>query len=294
MFELSVITDEVSQDFERVVEVGAEYGVTALEPRSVWDKPPQELTDEECRRVKQIADDAGMEICSIAAPFLKCDIGDEQQYNAHLQYLRRFCEMAHMWDCQIIRGFTFWKTGPAGSVWQQLIDSFEEPLEICAQEDVYLGIENEASTHIATAREAVQLYEAVNHPRLRAIWDPANEVFAEEGERPFPEAWQRMKPWVIHVHIKDAVKDPDAPEGARCVPVGDGGYIDYPGQFQALLDMDYAGACSLETHWRPDTELDSDLLNRPGGAAFSAGAETASRICLEKINNILADLSVGP
>ena len=32
MFDLSVITDEVSQDFEWVVEVGTEYGVTALEP----------------------------------------------------------------------------------------------------------------------------------------------------------------------------------------------------------------------------------------------------------------------
>ncbi len=292
MFKLSVITDEISQDIERVVAVGTEYGLTALEPRSVWDKPPQELTDDEVRNIKRAADDAGMTIAAIASPFLKCDLGDEQQYNTHLEYLKRFCDVAHMWDCQIIRGFTFWKTGPASAVWQQIIDAFEKPLQICEQEDVYIGIENEASTHIATAKEAAALYEAINHPRLRAIWDPANEVFAEEGELPFPDAWERMKPWLIHVHIKDAVKDADAPEGARCVPVGDGGYIDYPGQFQALLDMDYEGACSLETHWRPDAELDSDLLNRPGGAAFSAGAEEASRICLEKIHEIFSGLGI--
>lgn len=293
MFKLSVISDEISQDIERVVAVGAEYGLTAVEPRSVWDRPPQELTDDECARIKQIADDAGMAICCIAAPFFKCDLGDEGQYRTHLGYLKRFCEMAHMWDCQIIRGFTFWKSGPARAVWQQIIDAFEEPLAICEQEDVYLGIENESSTHIATAREAAALYEAVNHPRLRAIWDPANEVFADEGELPFPDAWERMKPWLIHVHIKDAVKDADAPEGARCVPVGDGGYIDYAGQFQALLDMGYEGACSLETHWRLDAELDKDLLNRPGGAAFSAGAEDASRICLEKIHEIFRGLGIG-
>ncbi len=292
MFKLSVISDEISQDIERVVEVGAEYGLTAIEPRSVWDKPPQELTDEECARIKQIADDAGMAICCIAAPLFKCDLGDDKQYRTHLEYLKRFCEMAHMWDCQIIRGFTFWKTGPASAVWQQIIDAFEEPMEICEREDVYIGIENESSTHIATAKEAAALYEAINHPRLRAIWDPANEVFADEGELPFPDAWERMKPWLIHVHIKDAVKDADAPEGGRCVPVGDGGYIDYPGQFQALVDMGYDGACSLETHWRLDTELDTDLLNQPGGAAFSAGAEDASRICLEKIQQIFADLGI--
>jgi len=289
MFKLGAITDEVSQDFERVVEVAGEYGLTALEPRSVWEKTPQELTDEDCRKIKQLADDAGLEICCIASPFLKCDLGDEGQYNTHLDYFRRFVQMAHMWDCQIIRGFTFWKTGPARDVWQQIIDAYEEPLRICEQEDVYIGIENEASTHIATAREAARLYEDINHPRLRAIWDPANEVSAEEGERPFPEAWERMKPWLIHVHIKDSVKDPEGPREARCVPVGEG-IIDYAGQFQALIDMGYDGVCSLETHWRPTTELDADLLNEPGGADFSSGAEIASRICLENINNILRDI----
>ena len=292
MFELSVITDEISQDIKRVVEVGSEYGLTAIEPRSVWNKAPQELTDDECRQIKQTADEAGMKVCCIAAPFFKCDIGDEDQYNTHIEYLKRFCEMAHMWDCQIIRGFTFWKTGPASEVWQQIVDSFDEPLAICEQEDVYLGIENEASTHLATAREAQRLYEAIDHPRLCAIWDPANEVFAEEGELPFPDAWERMKPWTIHVHIKDAVKDPDSAEGARCVAVGDGGLIDFHGQFQALLDMGYEGACSLETHWRPASELDRDLLDEPGGTAFSAEAEQASRICLDRLHDILADVGV--
>ena len=101
-----------------------------------------------------------------------------------------------------------------------------------------------------------------------------------------------MKPWVIHVHLKDAVKDPAAPDGARCVPIGDGGYIDFAGQFRALAEMGYAGACSLETHWRPSKELDTELLNRPGGATFSEGGEEASRICLANIDRILAELGL--
>ena len=121
---------------------------------------------------------------------------------------------------------------------------------------------------------------------MRAIWDPANEVYAEEGELPFPDAFERIKPWMVHMHVKDAVKDPQTGE-AKCVPIGDGGYIDYPGQFKALLEMGYEGVCSLETHWRPTEELDEDLLNRPGGSAFSATGEPATRICLEKLYGIL-------
>jgi sugar phosphate isomerase/epimerase len=226
----------------------------------------------------------------LAAPFFKCDLGDKDAYRQHLENLKRYAGLAHMWGCSIVRGFTFWKTGPAESVWQQLLDAFEKPVEICEAEDIYLGIENEASTHLATAREAAQFYSDLHQPRVRAIWDTANEVFAEGGELPFPDAFERMKPWIIHVHLKDAVKDPEAADGARCVPVGDGGYIDFPGQFRALLAMGYTGACSLETHWRPQKALDTDLLNRPGGAAFSEGGEEASRLCLANITRILDEI----
>jgi sugar phosphate isomerase/epimerase len=288
MFKISVISDEISQDFSRIIAVAQDFPILqGIEPRSVWDKGVAALTDEDCRTIKQMADDAGLAIVAVASPFFKCDLGDAAQYAQHLDYLRRFAAIAHMWDTLIVRGFTFWKTGPAAAVWEQLLDAFAEPLKICEQEDIYLGIENEASTHIATAAEAAQLYADLNHPRLRAIWDPANEVYAAHGERPFPDAWEKMKPWVIHVHLKDAVKDATLPDGARCVPVGDGGYIDFPGQFAALKAMGYNGACSLETHWRPSKELDTNLLNRPGGAAFSEGGEEASRLCLGNITRML-------
>jgi len=290
MFKLSVISDEISQDFERVLQVAQDYDVPQVEPRSVWDNPPQDIPDADVAKMQKLLEQYGMSVCCIASPFLKCDLGDEEQYQEHLGILRRCIELAHTFNCKIIRGFTFWRTGPPQDVWQQLLDAYEEPIKICEQEDVYIGIENESSTHIGSAGEAEQLYKAMASPRVRAIWDPANEVFAEGGELPYPTAFERMKPFLIHVHIKDAVKA-DTPEKGRCVPVGDGGYIDYPGQFQALIDMGYEGACSLETHWRPDEELDSDLLNQPGGAAFSATGEPASRICFENIKRILAGLN---
>jgi sugar phosphate isomerase/epimerase len=290
MFKLCVITDEVSQDLQRTIDLCKEFGVEGLEPRTIWDKPLAQLTDDDAKLVRKMADDNGMRVMSLASPFFKCDLGNQEHYDTHIGYLRRFAELCHMWDCKIIRGFTFWKTGPVENVWQQIIDAYAEPIRILEEEDLYIGIENEAATHIGAAHEAERLYKAIDSPRIRAIWDPANEVYAETGERPFPEAWERMKPWIIHIHIKDAVKDPESADGGRCVPIGDGGYIDYPGQFQALIDMGYEGACSLETHWRPAGEISGDLLNRPGGSAFSEGGEIASRICLENIKKIMEGL----
>ncbi|MCD6350565.1 MAG: sugar phosphate isomerase/epimerase [Armatimonadetes bacterium] len=285
MFKLGVISDEISQDFERVLQVLAEYEVPTVEPRSVWDKNPQELDAEDVARMKKLLNQYGISVCSIATPFLKCDMGDEEQYAQHLEILRRCLELAQELEAPVIRTFVFWRTAPAREVWQQLLDAYEVPVKMAEEAGVVLGMENEASTHLATAREAAEFCAAINHPRVRAIWDPANEVYADEGVLPFPDAFEQIKPWMIHMHIKDAVRGEDGQ--ARCVPVGDGGYIDYPGQFKALMDMGYEGVCSLETHWRPTEELDEDLLNRPGGAAFSATGEPASRICLEKIYAIL-------
>ena len=79
MFKLSVISDEISQDFQRVVDVCQEYEVPMVEPRSVWEKAPQDLTDDDVAKMKQILDAAGMSVSAIAAPFFKCDLGDADQ-----------------------------------------------------------------------------------------------------------------------------------------------------------------------------------------------------------------------
>jgi sugar phosphate isomerase/epimerase len=290
VLKLSVISDEISQDFARVLEVCREYDVPMVEPRSVWEKPPQALTDDDVRRMKRMLDEAGMRVACIASPFLKCELGNDEQYREHIGILRRCIEIGCFLGTNLIRGFTFWKTGPAANVWQQLLDAYEEPIAIAEAEDVYIGIENEASTHIATAAEAEAFYRDLDSARVRAIWDPANEVYADDGELPFPTAFERMKPNLIHVHLKDAVRDETGEP--HCVPIGEGGYIDYPGQLQALIDMGYEGACSLETHWRPAQQLDEALLNRPGGAQFSALGEEASRHCLDNLKRIIAGLRV--
>ena len=286
MFKLGVISDEISQDFERVLQVMSEYGVRHVEPRSVWDKAPQDLDGEDVARMKSLLAAYGAECCSIASPFLKCDLGDAEQYKHHLDILARCLRLAQELGAPLVRTFVFWRTGPARSVWQQLLDAYEEPVRMAERAGICLGLENEASTHLATARETAEFCSALNHPLVRVIWDPANEVFAEEGELPFPDAFERVRPWMVHMHVNDAVRDSVSGQ-PRCVPIGDGGYIDYVGQFRALLDMGYEGVCSLETHWRPSEELDRELLDRPGGQAFSATGEVASRICFEKLRALL-------
>ena len=52
MFKVGIIGDEASQDFQTVVDMAVEFNLDSIEVRSVWDKAPQELTDQDIDNMK--------------------------------------------------------------------------------------------------------------------------------------------------------------------------------------------------------------------------------------------------
>jgi len=280
MFKIGVITDEISQDFERAVQVASEYGLQTVEIRSTWEKPPHALQPADIARIKAILEPTGMTVSCIASPFYKCKLDDEAAIKEHHEILRRCIDLGHQLGTKLVRGFTFWDTGRTDDVWDIILANFQVPADIVDEMDAILAIENEAACSVGTGKQLDRMLTEINHPRIRAVWDPGNEVFAQGGERPYPDAYERVKSHMVHFHLKDAIYDEEKGK-TRCVAVGEG-IIDYPGQLRALLASDYQGSVSLETHWRPE-HLTDEQINRPGGAAFSAKGEYASRVCIESI-----------
>ena len=287
MFKLGVISDEISQDFQTVVDVSKEFNLKAIEVRSVENKPPQALTDADIAMIKSKLDGTGIVICGIATPFYKCDIDSPEERKQHLQILRDCVKVAHKLDTDLLRCFAFWRTDDTEARWQEILDAYEEPLKIAENEGVRIGMENEYSTQLSTATLTRKFIDDINKPYVGAIWDPANELYAPNGLTPYPNAYEVLKDVLFHAHMKDGARD-DKGE-MTSVPVGEG-LIDWNGQFQRYIDDCYDGFLTLETHWRPKARLSEAVLNRPGGAAFSEAGEEATRYCLTKINDMLAKL----
>lgn len=290
MFKLSVFTDEISQDFERAVAVASEYRLDGVEIRSVWDKPPQQLDNRDIREIREILKGTGLKVASIASPFFKCHLGNAEERKEHIQILERCSRLADALECSIIRGFTFWRETPVENHWQDILAAFAEPLTLLEKYDKTLAIENEASTMVGTGTRLARFLGDLNTDRVAAMWDPANCIYDDEDrEIPFPDGYEAVKHRMRHMHLKDALRDPASNE-PRCVPIGEG-LVDYRAQFPALVADGYDGFVSLETHWRP-TALDEEQLNRPGGAAFSKEGEYATRVCLDNLFRMLADLGL--
>lgn len=290
MFKLSVFTDEVSQNFERAVSVAVEYGLDGVEIRSVWDKPPQSLDNNDIREMRELLKGTGLKVCAIASPFYKCHLDNAKERDEHLEILRKCARLADAFECSIIRGFTFWREKPVSSHWTEILASFAEPINLLKKYDKTLAIENEASTMIGTGASLSRFLCELNSDRVAAMWDPANSIYDDdEVEIPFPDGYNALRGRMLHMHLKDALRDPVTRE-PKCVPIGEGA-VDFAGQLAALAADGYEGFLSLETHWRP-TALTEDQMNKPGGSAFSQEGEYATRVCLDNLMRILKELQL--
>ncbi|MCS7192103.1 MAG: sugar phosphate isomerase/epimerase [Armatimonadetes bacterium] len=281
---LAVITDEVSQDLTKVLELAKEFGLTGIEIRSVWNKGPHELEKTEIELIRRLISDYNVEVCSIASPFFKCDYGDEEQYRNHMEILRKCIDLAGELNAPIVRIFTFWLKPPFPS-WDEIVERLYSAVKLVEKTNLILGIENEPSTMATNAKKVVEVLRRLNHSQVKAVWDPGNDVFDPDREIPYPDGYEIVKPWIVHIHIKDGRWN-DEEKRFVPTPIGDG-EVDYLGQFSALVRDGYKGYLSLETHWRPTSQLPEEIVQMPKGEQFSYMGDVATRECLTKLIKIL-------
>lgn len=284
-FPVAVITDEFTQDFERVCRTAVEMGIPALELRTIWDKNIVDMNDEEVHQVEYLAKELGLKVVSIASPVFKCTLPDggdidhrfEQDafHSAHIyedqpRILARSLELANVFEAPIVRVFSFWRTVEPAKITSRIIEALQGAIEKAAAAGVKIGLENEHACNIATASESAPVLDAIQHPNFGLVWDPANCYIA--GEVPYPDGYGRLAAnRILHVHAKDGVLAP----GSDRMTWGDvgAGEVDWTGQLSAMVRDGYAGMVSLETHW-----------GGPGGDKFKG-----STICAKSLQRLVAE-----
>lgn len=258
-FPIAAITDEFSPDLETALNAMKEVGMTGAELRTVSGKNIVDLTDEQLDRTIAMVREAGLEIVSIASPVLKCELPDAPEIDARFQQDRfaapygyqdqprltaRSLEVARRTGARILRVFSYWRTVRPEACFERVVEALGRLVEEAARHGVIVGLENEHACNIATGAETARLLDAVEHPGLQVVWDPANALVS--GETPYPGGYEKLPAHRIgHVHAKDC-----RVEGHRPVwgPLGEGA-IDWQGQIAALVRDGYRGWVSLETHW---------------------------------------------
>lgn len=282
-FQLSVITDEVSQDLETAVSFAREFGLSAVELRSVYERGPFAYTREDLGKIKALVKAAGLTVCCISAPFFKCDLEDKGEIERHIEGLKYCMEYSHDLGCGLIRGFSFWAKGPLEGKEEAIAEQFQRPIELLKDAGMRLALEFDPSVYACNSEKLARLLSIIDSPQVAALWDPGNELYAPVPLQPYPYGYELLKSRIAHIHLKDAVRDgKETISAAMCR-----GQVDYEGQFRALAEDGYEGYLSLETHHRLQKSISEELLQLPGGSEFSDGGLEASRESMQYLLELL-------
>jgi L-ribulose-5-phosphate 3-epimerase len=262
-FRLSVINDEISQDFDHACSVAAnDFGLSWIEIRAMWGKNITDLGSDEVDRARKILEKYKLRVTDIASPLFKVNWpGAPQsshgpkrdQFHADFDFkqqdsvLGRCIDLAKAFQTDRIRCFDFWRLDDPKPYRASINDKLRQAAQSCAKHNLILLLENEMACNTGSGPEAAEVMGQITEPNFMLNWDPGNSAtFA--GDTPYPNDYNRLpKHRIGHCHCKDTTRKPD--DKWEWAPVG-GGVIDWVGQFRAFQRDGYHHAVSLETHWR--------------------------------------------
>ena len=280
--QISVVTDEISQDFERALDVAVEYNITTVDVRSLWNKNIALLNENELIKMKKALDKRNMHINVITSPFGRCVLPSSRlstnkkksllrntKYNLGL--FERIIEIADFFETPNIRIFSFFqkRKDKVKEKWEEMIELLTPYVKKAEDLDKILLLENDYLLMVANIENTKRFFEDLNSEALKLILDPGN--YYMEGDATTPEAYSYFyeKDLVKHIHVKDPKYMIPGITGIFTV-VGEG-KIDYESLFKQAIDCDYKGYFCLETH---------ALRNK----------ENISKKSLKNMYNILKDL----
>jgi sugar phosphate isomerase/epimerase len=261
-FKLSVITDEITQDFGRALEIASrEFGLAYVEIRTLWDRNIINLDEKEMTEVRRLLKKYELQVTDIASPLYKTDwagapkskyspekpqFGADYSFAEQREVLERSVAVSKALGCNRIRCFDFWRLEDPKPFRAEMDEKLRETAAAVASKNLTLLLENEFACNTATGAETARTLQAVQAPNFLLNWDPGNAAY--RGEIAYPDGFEKLpKERIGHMHCKDVVRKADG--SYEWAAMGQG-TIDYTGQFRALLKMGYAGTMSLETHWR--------------------------------------------
>ena len=276
MAKLSAFADEVTEDFKAQVEFLAGEKVGHIEPRFINKKNIMDLTKGELDEARTMIRDHGLKVSAIGSPIGKVRL--DEPFEPHLDKFKHAVDLALFFETPFIRMFSYY--APEGKdindYREQVMERMAAKVEVLADADVTMVHENEAHIYGHTADNCIDLVKTIDSPKLRLVYDPANFVWGEKMTNNVEVCWPVMKPYVVHIHIKDW-KLGAADVGS--IP-GEG-----DGQIRELLTelaaINYEGCMTMEPHLQKGGQFGGSTGPDLFSKAIAAVREIAADVGLE-------------
>jgi len=264
---LGVITDGISTDLEHALKVMNETGIEHAELQFVWDKEIGDQTEEEIQRIKKLVAQYNVKVPCITRhnfvglPVMTTEPEDEA-YQKHLAGLKRCINIAKELGTTLVRVMSCRKEmiifGSNGAekwvastgAWEKLLKLMEAPVKLAEDEGITLAVETGNNAMVTSGWLGRKLIDDLGTEHLKIIWDIPNTLYCTEV--PFPDAYEEIRDYIAHIHIKDCQANISRATVRFC-PLGEGDMAPYLEDIASALRNDgYQGVVSLESVYRPD------------------------------------------
>jgi sugar phosphate isomerase/epimerase len=236
--------DEASLDIEGQISVTKELGWQGIEIRRVGEKVHfDDVDDDEFKRIKEKLDEGGIYIpCygSQIANWARPVTGD---FDLDVQELKRIMPRMQQTKTPYVRIMSYPNKGLEEGEWKkEVLRRIKELSKMAEDGGVVLVHENCDGWANLGPEQTLEMLSVVNSPALKLVFDTGNPVVHNQDAFEF---YQKVKDHVVHMHIKDYVKESGDKE--KAVYPGEG-----QGQVQKivqdLIKSGYDGWYSMEPH----------------------------------------------
>ena len=275
MAKLSAFADEVTEGFRGQVEFLAQEKVGYIEPRFIDKKNIMDLNQGELKEARQMIQDHGLKVSAIGSPIGKVRL--DEPFEPHLDKFKHAAELAQFFETPFIRMFSYY--APEGKniddYRDQVMERMAAKVAVVQSVDVTMVHENEAHIYGHTAENCADLIKTVGSPKLALAYDPANFVWGEQITNNVEVCWPVMKPYVVHIHIKDwklGAKDVGSIPGQ-----GDGQIKELLAELAA---MNYDACMTMEPHLQTGGQFGGSTGPELFSRAIAAVREMAAEVGL--------------
>lgn len=245
-WQLSGLGDEITEMFPAQLDVLNELEIPNVEIRRFRlaggeQKVINEATEDDLDGLNQALAEAGITCAGVASPVGKYPI--EDPFEPDFERFRGSVRAARRLNSPYLRVFSSYVPDgdlPAATR-DEVLRRLREIAALAASEipGTTVVVENERGLYGEGVANCVDIFESIDAPNLKMVFDPCNFVVA--GVDPFAEAWPVLKGHVAYFHIKDAL-DP-----GHIVPAGEG-KARWPEILRAARDEGVGTHLTLEPH----------------------------------------------
>jgi sugar phosphate isomerase/epimerase len=273
MLKLAAFADEISPDLGVQLDNLKKNGVTHIELRGVAGKNVLDFDKAMQKDIKARAADAGIGIACIGSPIGKVKLGEP--FEKHFDRFKLAVELAEFFDAPMIRIFSYY---PAeGTSYADFLKGDRaEVLKRLEKQAAYvenyrplLVHENEKDIYGEKGPQCLDIHQSIQAPKLKAAFDFAN--FVQAGDDPAVN-WPVLKKYVVHIHIKDALKG-----SGKVVPAGQG-----DGGIPAILKDAYASGYRGFLTLEPHLKVAGHSSGETGPELFTVAVDALRKICREQ------------